>query len=70
MNLLPYVLFRFPMGLLCQFEGFAGMLQGLFRVFMSAQMVALSVMLHCYAVRVGCQLVKLGGSLMRIFHLA
>jgi hypothetical protein len=49
------------MSLLRQLESFGGMLQGLFREFMSGQMVTLSVLLHGRAVGVRGHLVKLGG---------
>lgn len=55
LNIVPLLrdlLFRFPMSRLCQFESFGGMLQSLFREFMSGQMVTLSVMLHRRSVSV------------------
>ena len=69
-NLLLDEFFRFPMGRLCQFESFGGVLQSHFRVFMSGLMVALSVMHHGRAVSVSRELVKFGGFLMRIVHRA
>jgi hypothetical protein len=58
------------MGRLCQFESFGGVLQSLFRVFMSGLMIALSMMLHRGAVSVCRELVKFGGFSMRIVHRA
>lgn len=51
-----------------QLKGFRRVLQSLPRVFVSAQMVALAMLLHRHPVSVRGQLVKLGGPLMRIVH--
>ena len=57
------------MGLLRQFEGLGGMLQSRLGMFMTGQMVALSVVFHRRVVGMRRPLVKFGGFLMRIVHM-
>ena len=56
------------MRLLCHLKSFGSVLQSFFREFMSGQMVAFSVMIHCRGVRVFREIVKFSCSLMRIVH--